>query len=147
MISRLFHALLAASVVAGAAALGSYGVSHWVPEGKTHDRLERWFSAGGKALEARLPQNWKDRLSAAKERLPQVEDTIVGEMPQAAAPAQKLFHLYNIGAWTAAGFILCFVMTVLFAVSSLKSALALGFKVALTLIFLQAALIAAGVLF
>ena len=152
MISRLFHALIAAGVVAGAAAAASYGVTHWVPEGKAHDRMERWLTAGGQALCARLPKNWKKKLSAGRERLQKAgvdpqkfEDAVLGEMPQASAQTRRLFHLYNIGAWALAGFILCLVLTILFAISSIKSALALGFKVTLTLLFLQGALILTGV--
>ncbi|MFA6003740.1 MAG: hypothetical protein WC881_06700 [Elusimicrobiota bacterium] len=160
MIGRLFHALLASSVVVGTAIAGSYGVTHWLPEGRTRDLAERWVAAPGEAIYQRLEENpqlekLKDaadkKVEAGKEKLDRFNDTRLGrEMLKATASTRgrtrRLMHIYNVGAWAGIGFAICLIMTLIFGISTIKTALALGFKVALTLIFLQAALVLGGVL-
>ena len=160
VIGRFFHALLASSVVAGAAAAASYGVTHWVPEGRTRQAVERWVTAPGQTVYARLKENrtahkqveaGQERLEKAGLDLKRFEDSLVGkELAKGAAKtkaeAQRLMHLYNVGAWAGAGFAVCLALTLLFGIESIGAALALGLKVTLALVFLQGALILGGVL-
>jgi hypothetical protein len=160
MIGRLFHTLLAASVVAGAAAAASYGVTHWVPEGRGRQAVERWLTAPGQAVYARLKEDktarrkvaaGQERLERAGLDLKKLQDSLVGaELAKGAAKAEaearRLVHLYNVGAWAGAGFAVCLALALLFGIESIEEALALGFKVTLALVFLQGALILGGVL-
>ena len=156
MIGRLFHALLASCVVAGAAAGASYGLTHWIPEGPTHQSLELWATAPGQAVYARLKTNpaarkkieaGLDRLEKSGLDLKRFQDTLVGvELSKGAAETRRLLHLYNVSAWAGAGFAVCLALTLLFGIESIFDALALGFKVTLAMIFLQGALILGGVL-
>jgi len=160
MIGRLFHALLAASVVTAAAVAGSYGVTHWVPEGRARDLAEGWVTAPGQALYARLDadRSGRKKVPAGHQRiaeagldLKKLQDSPLGRdllkaTAQARTEAQRLMHLYNVGAWAGAGFLVCLVLTIFFGVSSIGSALVLGFQVSAAFIFLQGALILGGVL-
>lgn len=160
MAGRLFYALLASSVVAGTAVAGSYAVTHWVPEGGARDMAERWVAAPGETIYRRLEKNrgldkLKDaageKVEAGARKLDQLGDTAAGrDVLKAAAgargKAKRLMHIYNVGAWAGVGFALCFIMTLIFGVSSIKTALALGLKVTLTLICLQATLVLGGLL-
>ena len=160
MISRFFHALLAASVVAGAAAAASYGATHWAPQGRAREFAERWVTAPGHAVYARLTADreaqkkvraGEERLARAGVDLKMIQDSLVGqELGHAAsktqAEARRLAHLYNVGAWAGAGFVVCLAFTLFLGIESIGAALVLGFKVTLALIFLQGALILGGVL-
>lgn len=53
---------------------------------------------------------------------------------------------YNIGIWTLIGFIISFILTLILGVSSAKTALVLGAKVTLAMLFLQISLVLAGIL-
>jgi len=160
VIGRLFHSLLATSVVAATAAGASYGVTHWLPQGQAHDMIERWVTAPGQAIYARLEKNrttkkgmkeGEDRLSQAGRDLKKYQDSALGRelsqtMTKAQDETQRLMHLYNVGAWAGVGFVVCLVLTLFFGIESIGAALSLGFKVTLALVFLQGALILGGVL-
>jgi hypothetical protein len=156
MIARLFHALIATSIVAGAALAASYGVTHWMPAGRMQDQAERLLTAPGQAIYAGLESNraarkmveaQQKRLAKAGVDLRKLQDSLLGrDMRKAEAEAVRFMHLYNIGVWAGIGFAACLVLTIFFGISSIESALALGFKVTLALIFLQGALILGGVL-
>lgn len=139
MKAKLLYSLVAAAVVGGFSLASSAMILTWVPEGKPRDLAESYLTASGKALERnKTLRRWRKkadkRLESATERV------------EEAAKDLKLPHLYNAAAWSVAGFALCFVMTLLFGLSSIKSAVALGVKASLTLLFLQAALVFAGIL-
>lgn len=132
--ARLLHALLASSVVAGAAAGASYGVTHWVPEGGARETVERYVTAPGREVYSRLREDPALRAELAK------------GAAKARKEARRLAHLYSVGSWAGIGFVICLAMTLLFGVKSIGAALALGFKVTLTMVFLQGALILGGLL-
>lgn len=160
MWKKLIHSTLAASVSVATAAGTSAAVLAWAPEGKVQETLERFVAAPGGMLYERLQgrkevrgiaksvdaaaEKVKDGVDDAKEKL---EDMGMGKaVDKASDSARRLPHYYNVGVWAVAGFSLCFLMTLFFGVSSFKSALALGFKVTLTLVFLQGALVFGGIL-
>lgn len=146
--------------MAGTAAAASYGAAHWLPQGRTQELAERWVTAPGQNLYSRFQggDQAQKKLEAGQEQLTKagldlkkLQDSPLGRellkaKDKAKAEAQRLTRLYNVGAWAGTGFIVCLVLTLLFGVSSIKSALVLGFKVTLTLVFLQGALILGGVL-
>ncbi len=155
----IFHALLATSVVVAAAVGASYAVIRWVPPGSARNAAERWLIAPGEALYARAQEHdvqasireGRQRLARAGIEIRKLQNTPLGRQAnQAATKAEagtrRLLHLYNAGAWAATGFAVCLLLTLIFGVSSIKSALSLGFKVTLFLIVLQATLILGGFL-
>ena len=160
MIVRLFHAAVAPSVVAGAAAPASYGVNHWAPEGRARDALDRWVTAPGQAVYARLQEDRsaRQKVAAGQERLEKAgldlkgfQDALVGYEPakgaaRAKAVARRLTHLYNVGAWAAAGLALCLTWALLFDIDTIIDAIVLGIRVSLALTCLQGALIMGGTL-
>lgn len=160
MTAKILHALIASSVVAGTAAGASYGVTHWVPEGATREAVERYVTAPGQEVYARLKddkaarrkvEEGKERLEEAGLDLSRLKDPALrAELAKGAArareEARRLMHLYSVGSWAGIGFVLCLAMTLLFGVRSIGAALALGFKVTLTLVFLQGALVLGGML-
>ena len=158
MASRILYALVATAVTAGSAGGLSAGVLA-LPKGPAREAVERFLVAPGEALMERLDQGalrrlrkkaegkmeeGKEKVEEAAEALKEKAEALGAE--GAAEQLDRLPHLYNVGAWAGAGFILCLLGTLLFGVSSLKSALALGFKVTLALLFLQGALVFGGVL-
>ena len=144
------------TVSAGASAL----VLSYVPKGKARSTAERYLIAPGGMLYERLQdrkevrkirkavgkasEKIEDGLDEAKEKLEKAG--LGAAVEKASEQAERLPHYYNVATWAVAGFGLCLLMTLFFGVSSIKSALALGFKVTLTLLFLQAALVFAGIL-
>ncbi|MCX5796827.1 MAG: hypothetical protein NTY77_15135 [Elusimicrobia bacterium] len=158
MIVRLFHTLVATSVVAGSAAAASYGLNHWAPEGRAHDAVERWITAPGQAVYSRLAEDrdarkkveaGEARLEKAGLDLKRLQDSLVGYEPakgaaRAKAVARRLTHLYNVGAWAAAGLAACLAWALLFDIDTIIDAIFLGLRVSLGLAFLQGALIMGG---
>ena len=148
MVRYLFYALLSAGVVTAAAIGTSYGAAHWLPEGRGHELAERWVTAPGQALYAKLNEHPQiARLNKTVQD--KIKDSAIAQdMLKAENETARLMRLYNIGTWTGIGFILCLLLTILLGISSIKSALVLGFKVTLFFVFLQAALVlGAGRLF
>lgn len=139
MKAKLFYSLIAAGVVGGFSLASSAVILTWVPEGRPRDLAEKYLTASGKALEAnKTLRRWRKKADKQLES--------AAERVEEAAEDLKIPHLYNAAALAGTGFVLCFVMTLLFGISSLKSALALGVKASLTLLFLQAALVFGGIL-
>ncbi|MEK7857515.1 MAG: hypothetical protein AAB320_00115 [Elusimicrobiota bacterium] len=149
MKGKLFYALLASTVVVGASMAMSAAVLNWIPKGKTRDFAEKTLIAPGEMLYERLDgkRKLKQLRKAGEKELEKLEDSKLGAAAiDTVDKLERLPHYYNVGAWALTGFVLCFLMTLFFGVSSFKSALALGLKVTVTLIFLQGALVFAGVL-
>ncbi|MFA5138494.1 MAG: hypothetical protein WC728_04610 [Elusimicrobiota bacterium] len=150
MKARLLYALLSASVAVAASVASSAAILKFVPKGDRREAVERYLVAPGEMLYERLHESkrfrkleerTRDAAEDAKDRIEEAGEGFSG-LPQ----AERLPHVYNVAAWALAGFFLCLLMTLFFGVSSLKSALALGIKVTLTLAFLQGALVFAGIL-
>ena len=141
MVKHFFYALLSAGVVTAAAIGADYGAAHWLPEGRAHELAERWITAPGQSLCAKL--NGNPRISRLNKNLQEkIKDSALAQdVFKAKNEAARLMSLYNIGTWTGVGFILCLLLTILLGVSSIKSALVLGLKVTLFFVFLQAALV------
>lgn len=157
--ARLLYALLSSSVVTGAGWGLTEGVAR-LPEGRLREAAERYLLAPGSELLERLEDDKRFRKLAklgrkrvqkarkeADKAAGALEDRLEElEVERAAERARRVSRWLNIGAWALAGFAVCGVMTLLLGVSTLGSALALGVKVAFFLLFLQAALVFAGVL-
>jgi len=163
--NRLFLSLVATSVVTASSATMSALVLTYVPKGEWRERAERYLVAPGRAIYERA-QDQKDvrkiekegqkRIEAGQESFQKAADQIKDEVGKTAAGkeavkavsarAEKLQHYYNIGAWAVAGFLLCTVMTVMMGISSIAAAISLGFKVTMTLLFLQGMLVFGGLL-
>ncbi len=142
---HLLYSLIASCVVVATAAVTSALVLTWVPRGRARDAAERYLIAPGAIIHQALAERPAVRRlkRAGEKELAAGERALGREVP---ADWERRPHLYNLGVWAGAGFALCLVMTMIFGVSSFKSALALGVKVTLTLVFLQGALVFAGVL-
>ncbi len=142
---RLLHAVLAAAVVTGAA-FGAGRAVEALPKGAVHDAAERWILEPGRALAERVGDNRavkKARKKAEKgieKAAEKAEDALEGHGIQ----ANRVAALYTTGAWAAVGFVVCLLLTLALGISSVGSALALGFKVSLAFFFLQAALVFGG---
>lgn len=141
MKSRLLYSLLGSLVVTGSILAAINAVLAWAPEGKASDWAQRALLAPGRALQERLEDSRDFRRWRKKSR-----KAVASGREQLEEAADRLGqpHLYNAGAWAAAGFIFCFLMTLVFGVSSFRSAVAMGLKAAVALLFLQAALVFAG---
>ena len=144
MKNRLLYALISTFVVTCVSAGASVIALKWVPK-EHREAVERGLIAPGQALYAKLEdqkgfrklkKKGEKTLEAGKEKFEEAAEDLSDRLP----------HAYNIGAWAVTGFILCLMMTLFFGVSSFKAAVALGLKVTLTLVFLQAALVLGGVL-
>ena len=155
---KLIYSLVAAGVTTSAAAGLSAGVLA-LPKGPAREAAERFVVAPGEAAMERLDtkrfrklrkkaektlDKGKEKLEDASERLGEKAADVGAE--RLAEELENLPHYWNVGVWAGAGFALCFLGTLLFGISSLKSALALGFKVTLFMIFLQGALIFGGLI-
>lgn len=151
MKAQLLYALLSSSIVTGAAWTGSNVVADKLPKkareavlapGRTLvDKLEdrKDFRKFRKKAKKKIKKGKKQLKKATAELQDKLEDRDLPEL-------DRLTRLYNVGAWAVAGFAICFLMTLILGVSSLKTALSLGVKVTLGMIFLQATLVLAGVL-
>lgn len=149
MKGKLFYSLVAAAVVAGSAAAMGIAVER-LPSGKWRDAAERYLLAPGHEVYERFGSDprfrkWRKKadkqVEAGREKLAEVQEAVEEKAEELGAPA-----LYNTAAWAAAGFLLCFLGTLILGVSSLKSAVSLGVKATLFLLFLQGALVFAGFL-
>lgn len=133
---------MASSVVVGASLAANTVVTR-LPKGHGRDLAEKYVTAPGQVLYEKLEDNkdfrkWRKKgdkaVDAARVK---IED---------AADRLDLPHKYNTGAWAVVGFAICFLMTLLLGVSSLRAAISLGIKVTLLMVFLQGALVFAGIL-
>ncbi len=59
---------------------------------------------------------------------------------------ERKAELYNVSVWALLGFALCTLLTLALGISSFMTAVSLGFKVTLAMIFLQGALVFGGLL-
>ena len=143
MKSKLLYAFLGTLVCTGAALAVSGAVTLTTKNNKDLQRVaERYGLALGRAA-AQAVEGAKIR-QAAEQGLDKVADTKLAAEIRETRAAEKLgelAHYYNVGVWTLAGFLLCFLMAVILGVESAMAAFALGFKVMLTLFFAQAALL------
>jgi hypothetical protein len=137
-VKSLFHAIVAAAVVTAAAAGLSAG-SRSLPEGPARDAAERFVAAPGKALLDKLDETGLAKRAAKAEKKAEKEAAKVEDK------AGLDDHLASVGVWAAAGLVFCWLTVLIMGISSLKTALALGFKVTLFMIALQGALVATGV--
>ena len=149
MKGNVFYALVASAVVAGSAAAMGAAVER-LPSGKWRDAAERYLLAPGHEVYERLDSDprfkkWRKKaarqVEAGREKLEEAKESVEEKAEALGAPA-----LYNTAAWAVAGFFLCLLGTLVFGVSSLKSAIALGLKATLFMLFLQGALVFAGFL-
>lgn len=154
MKAHLLYSLLSASVVAGTTMVASAVTLTWVPKGAPRQAVERVLIAPGKAVYKALRKQKKvkkamkageKRIEKGKEMLSEaaeaIEDTLdeAGVTEAAAVQRERLQHLYNVSAMALAGFILSLLLALYSAVGSARAALALGFRVTMTLFFLQGA--------
>ena len=155
---RLIYSLIAASVATSTAAGLSAGVLA-LPDSPVKEAVERFLVAPGEAAMERLDtkrfrklrKKADKQLEKGKEKLEEAAESLSEKAEDAGADGlaeqiERLPHYWNVGVWASAGFALCFLGTVLFGISSLKSALSLGVKVTFFMIFLQGALVFGGIL-
>ncbi len=156
MTAKLLYALLSSSIVAGTAWTASNVVMDRLPKGKARKVAERFVLAPGQMLMDKLEdrkdfrklrKKGKKQLKKSRKKIEKAAELLQDSLNiKEVAEFDRLTRLYNVGAWAIAGFALCLLMTMVMGVSSLKSALALGAKVTLAMIFLQGALVFGGVL-
>lgn len=143
MKAKLFYSLLGALVCTAAALAVSGAVQLGTKRDKDLRRLaEKYVLAPGRILADQVEGSRVRK--AAEEGLEKLADTKVAQEvrdTRAADRLGELAHYYNVGVFTLLGFGLCLLMALLLGVSSMLDAIALGFKVTLTLFFLQAALL------
>lgn len=169
MRAKLLYALISTSIAAGTSWTASNAVLDRLPKGETRDAVEDFVLAPGRALADKLDdqkglrklrkkgakkleegrEQVEEKVEEAVEKISEtLEDRDLGGLKdlKGLEELDRVSRLYNVGIWAAAGFVLSFLMTLLFGISSLRSALSLGFKVTLAMIFLQATLVFAGFL-
>jgi hypothetical protein len=138
-VKGFFHAITAAAVVTAAGAGLSYG-SRMLPKGAMRDDAERFVVAPGRMLRERLED--VGIMKKAEKRVETAE--------KAVAKAERKIglndHIAAVGTWAIVGLVFCWIAVLWLGVSSLETALALGFKVTLLMIALQGALVVTGVL-
>lgn len=143
---RLFYALIGTAVCAGAALALSGGVLLATKRDRNLQRAaERWLLAPGRLAAERLAGSGIREKAA--EGLDKLQDTKLAQEvleSRAAERLGELAHFWNVGLWTAAGFLVCLFGAFVFGVQSISAAVSLGFKVMLTLFFAQAALVMFG---
>ena len=130
---RIWYALAAASVVTAAGGAISAGVLS-LPEGPARAAAERFAAAPGRALmehldhkslrglrretERRL-EDGRERIEEAAEKLEEGAEAVGGKT--AAKKVRKLAHIYSVSAWAVAGFVLCFLGTLVFGSDTYSS--------------------------
>ncbi len=155
--ARLLYSLIAAAVTTGVAGGLSAGVRA-LPKGPIRDNAEKHLVAPGRAVMDRLDskdirklrKKAKKQLKKQKERLEEAAEDAELDVDDLPVPEKarevtdrlnEMAHLYNVSVWAVVGFGFCFLGTLVMGVSSFKSALALGFKVTLLMVFLQGAFV------
>jgi hypothetical protein len=115
-------------------------------------KIERFLVAPGEAAMEKLDTKSFEKLrKAAEKRIEKGTDKLSDAAEDVggkslAKQLRKLPHYWNIGVWATGGFFFCFAGTILFGISSIESAVALGFKVTLFMIFFQGLLVFGGFL-
>ncbi|MEE8424378.1 MAG: hypothetical protein V3S11_01040 [Elusimicrobiota bacterium] len=166
---KLLYALISSSVVAGTSWTMSTVALDVLPKGALRETAQRYVLApGSELLELledqksirKLRKKGRKRIKKSKKKFDQkldkaadkLDDVLseyeIGEeiSDRLSGEAKRLEKLYNVGIWALAGFALCALFTMILGVSSLKTAVALGAKVTLLMIFLQGALVFGGIL-
>jgi hypothetical protein len=142
-VKGFFHALTAAAVVTSAGAGLSYG-SRSLPKGPLRDDAERFVVAPGRILRERL-----ENVGVMKKAEKKVEDKVETAEKTVAKAERKIGlndHIAAVGTWALVGLVFCWIAVLWLGISSLETALALGFKVTLFMVALQASLVLTGVL-
>lgn len=145
MKAHLLRALLSACVVTGA----GFGLGRGVellPDGTARDYAERYALEPGRELAERVGDSRAVRKARKKARkgIEAAAEKAEDALESRGLEADRVAALYTTGAWAAAGFVVCLLLTLALGISSAGSALALGFKVSLAFFFLQAALVFGG---
>jgi len=160
MLTKVLYALISSSIAVGTAFTASHVVLDALPKGSVQEAAENFVLAPGELLVEKLEKRkdfkklrkkGKKQLKKGKKQLEKaadaLEDTLGDKIDKRElSRVKKLKKAYNVGSWAVVGFALSLLMTLLLGVSSLKSALALGIKVTLFMIFLQVALVFGGIL-
>ncbi len=166
---KLLYALISSSVVTGASWTMSTVALDVLPKGAVRETAQRYVLAPGSEVLDRLEdqksvrkmrKKGKKRIKKTKKKLDKKIDKVADKLDDVLSEyeigeeisdrlsdeAERLEKLYNVGIWALAGFAICALFTIVLGVSSLKTALALGAKVTLLMIFLQGALVFGGIL-
>lgn len=162
--SKLIYALVSSGVVTGAAFSLATLAADYAPKGPAGEALERFVLSPGQMivervedekLVKRLRKTGRKELEKGKEALDDAADKLEekledyelgGAADSLRDKAERLTKLYTVASWAAVGFALSLICTLGLGVSSLKTAVSLGVKVSLLMVFLQAALVFGGVL-
>lgn len=169
MKAKLLYALISASIVTGTSWTMSTVALDVLPKGAVRETAQRYVLAPGREVLDRLEdqksvrklrKKGRKRIKKTKKKFDKKLDQAVDKLDDALSEyemgeaisdrlsdeAERLEKLYNVGIWALAGFALCALFTIVLGVSSLKTAVALGAKVTLFMIFLQGALVFGGIL-
>ena len=138
----LFLSIAATAVVVAAGAGLSAG-SRSLPKGPARDAAERFVAAPGRAVLDKLEETGLKKIEKKAESKLDAER---GKLEKAADSVGLDVHFASVGSWAVVGFVFCWLAVLALGVSSLKSALALGFKMTLFMIAIQAALVFTGAL-
>ncbi len=140
-----------------------------LPKGALRETAQRYVLAPGSEVLERLEdqksvrklrKKGKKRIKKSKKKLDKRLDKVADKLDDALSEyefaekitdrlsdeAKRLEKLYNVGIWALVGFVFCALFTLVLGVSSFKTAVALGAKVTLLMIFLQGALVFGGIL-
>jgi len=159
----LANSFISTAIAAGTPWTASNAVLDRIPKGDTRDAVTDFVLAPGRVLADRLDdqkglrklrKKGAKKLEEGREKVEEKVSAAVDKVEEALEDRDlpglegldRVSRLYNVGIWATAGFVLSFLMTLLLGISSLRSALSLGFKITLAMIFLQATLVFAGFL-
>lgn len=149
---NLVYSLIASAVVTG---------SGWTLTSVVADRLpdqarDAVMAPGEVLLEKledrkdfrKLRKKGQKALKRGKKDLAKAQDELQEKLEDkgVSLDLDRKAKLYNVSAWAVVGFALCALLTLALGISSFMTAVSLGIKVSLAMLFLQGGLVFGGIL-
>jgi hypothetical protein len=151
-VKNLIYSLIASSVVTGS----GWTLTSVVAE-KLPDKARDAILAPGEMLVERLEDRKDFRklrkksekaVKKSRKKIEKAQDELQDKLEDSGVDfdLDRKAKLYNVSAWALVGFGLCALLTLALGVSSFMTAVSLGFKVTLGMLFLQGALVFGGII-
>jgi len=149
---NLIYSLIASSVVTGSGWTLTSVIAEHLPE-KGRDAIMAPGEMLVEKLEDRkdfrkLRKKGKKAVKKSQKKLAKAQDKLEDRLEDSGVELDldRKAKLYNVSVWALVGFGLCALLTLALGVSSFMTAVSLGFKVTLAMLFLQGALVFGGIL-
>ncbi|OIO06626.1 MAG: hypothetical protein AUJ52_11955 [Elusimicrobia bacterium CG1_02_63_36] len=149
---NLVYSLIASAVVTGSGWTLTSVVAERMPE-KARDAILAPGEVLVEKLEDRkdfrkLRKQGKKAVTKGRKRLSKAQDELQEKLEDSGVEfdLDRKAKLYNVSVWALVGFGLCALLTLALGVSSFMTAVSLGIKVSLAMLFLQGALVFGGIL-